>query len=201
MFFCVLECAQIWQFHVLFSPFLPLGIFCHCAVSLCLFPSMMSLSLLYTALGAVKFVHNPVVFLYFCMYNGTVLVLERLKARLCTQFDCEFFFVHPWNPQIPPCCVAMASLESSPAWLQDAPALISMEKKELLRWPCVCRKTSADMAFHYLIDSTKGLNTVNIYWRYIPELSEQNQAWPSNVLNIMATSQKPSKTFNGEMVN
>ena len=26
-FFCVLECTQIWQFHVLFSPFLPLGIF------------------------------------------------------------------------------------------------------------------------------------------------------------------------------
>jgi hypothetical protein len=63
VFFGVLECAQIWQFHVLFSPFLPLGIFCHCAVSLCLFPSMMSLSLLYTALGAVKFVHSLVVFL------------------------------------------------------------------------------------------------------------------------------------------
>jgi hypothetical protein len=57
------------------------------------------------------------------------------------------------------------------------------------------------MAFHYLIDSTKGFNTGNIYWKYFPELSEQNPAWPSNVLNITATSQKPSKTFNGEMVN
>jgi hypothetical protein len=62
-------------------------------------------------------------------------------------------------------------------------------------------KKNANMAFHYLIDSTKGLNTGNIYWKYIPEFSEQNQAWPSNVLNITATSQKPSKTFNGEIIN
>ena len=56
------------------------------------------------------------------------------------------------------------------------------------------------MAFHYLIDSTKGFNTGNIYWKYFPELSEQNPAWPSNVLNITATSQKPSKAFNMGLV-
>jgi hypothetical protein len=55
----------------------------------------------------------------------------------------------------------MVSLESTPAWLQDAPNIY--EKKGLLRWPCVCPKKSADMAFHYLIDSTKGFNTGNIY--------------------------------------
>ena len=144
VFFCVLECAQIWQFHVLFSPFLPLGIFCHCAVSLCLFPSMMSLSLLYTALGAVKFVHNLVVFLYsmLCLQKqiqewqiprlpilGTVLVLERLKARLCTQFDCEFFFRAPLKPSDTPTLRSYDFLRIQPGMATRCPCPNIYEKR------------------------------------------------------------------------
>ena len=50
----------------------------------------------------------------------------------------SFFSCTPKSPHIPPRCVAMVSLESTPAWLQDAPNIY--EKKGLLRWPCVCPK-------------------------------------------------------------
>ena len=124
--------------------FCHLVFFCHRAVSLCLFPSMMSLSLLYTALGAVKFVHNLVVFLYsmLCLQKqiqewqiprlpilGTVLVLERLKARLCTQFDCEFFFRAPLKPPDTPTLRSYGFLRIQPGMATRCPCPNTYEKR------------------------------------------------------------------------
>ena len=122
MFSSVLFCHLVFFVTVLSSVFVSVHdvaiLIVHCSWGRQVCPQSCCLSVFHVRLAKtnLRMANTKIAHSWYCTCSGA-----SQSTLVYTIWSWVFFSCTPKSPHIPPRCVAMVSLESTPAWLQDAP--------------------------------------------------------------------------------